>query len=290
MAVIKLSMPNPIDGVASFNQIKFSEADDSLGTNSAVIATVNIDTTTRNALDSGSTHYNYISGDTAKYYAGLYYNSVTGATSSATDYIKGGYDRIDILFMNHYADTTGSVFSATDRDRLKKFALEALFPEIKKPSIDTSLSIDLTAGALKYTYSLPYGVYEVNEVGIGDVDNNTSRFSTIPVDNWMIENDKLHIFNVGSYAHGDTIRLLCMKKYQFIGEVPDRFDEMILNHMLMNSYLMLADDYPRFKRFARLQEGTKVSFENLKVHALVYEGLFNKAKMAATELPNSTRM
>jgi hypothetical protein len=58
----------------------------------------------------------------------------------------------------------------------------------------------------------------------------------------------------------------------------------------MQAYLDLADDFPRFKEWAQLQEGSKVSFENLRVHAREFERKFEALVKKKKENPYATLM
>lgn len=282
-----MSVPNPNDGTTTFDQVKFYEATDSSGTGSTLLTTVSISTTYRYQINPGFTAYTYTSGSTSKYYAAKYYNSTSGILSDYTTWTLGGLDRWDTMFMNDLADTSSAVWSATDRALYKQWALEALYPDIHHEVIDTSLTLDNDTSP-SYTYSVPYGIFMITEVGVGDVDNSTSTFVTLHPDNWRFEGGKLHLLSIPSSESSATIRLIGRKKYLEVGEVPERFDSFILYHLKMSAYLKLADDFPRFKTWAQLQEGTKVSFENLRVHAREFERKFKEGKAEVREMSLAT--
>jgi len=283
MAIIKMSVPNPLDGTTSFDKVRFYEATDSSGTGATLLSTETIDTSYRNQIDPGYTSYTYTSGYTTRYYAAKYYNSVNNNTTDYTTWTLGGKDRWDTMFETSMDDSANAVWSQETLATFKKWALEALYPDLYRQIIDTSLTLDYDSTP-SYTYTLPYGVFHVSEVGVGDVQNLTSSFKIVHSDNWTVENSTLHFKSLSGLPDQGTIRLIAHKKFLEVGEVPERYDHFVLYHMKMNAYLYLADDFPRFKEWARLQEGTKVSFENLRVHAREFERKFESGKAEVREL------
>jgi len=283
MSVIKITIPNPNDGTTTFDKIRFYEATDSSGTGETLLATSAVDTSARQTIDPGTTSYTYTSGSTSKYYAGRYYNSVSGLLSDSTTYVLGGKDRWDTMFENDLGDTTNAVWTQADLARYKQWALEALFPDLFRQVIDTSLTLD-NDSTYSYTYTVPFGIFYISEVGIGDVDNSTSTFKKMEADSWTFENSTLHLNSMPSSEDSAVIRLIAHKKYLDVGEVPERFDRFVIYHLRMSAYLRLADDFPRFKKWAQMQEGTKVSFENLRVHAREFERKFMEGKAEVRDL------
>lgn len=283
MAVIKISVPNPLDGTTSYNQIRTYEATDSSGTGATLVATVSIDTTTQTAIDPGFTTITYTSGATTKYYAMSYYNSTSTLETGYSDWVLGGQDRWDEMFKKELDDEAGTVWSTETRARFKRHALEALHPGLFRKVIDTSLVIDNDNNPT-YTYPLPFGILDVSAVGIGDVNNATSTYQELRRDYWRVEDRTLHLFNIPATESGATIRLLATKKYLEVGEVPERYDEFVLYHLLMSAYTYLSHDFPRFKKWSKLQKGTGVSFENLRVQAREFERKFLDWKNRNAEL------
>ena len=273
MAILKLYAENPKDGTSTFSHVEFYEANDGNGSGATLLSTEAIDVTNLSPIDPGFTSYTHTSGSTAKYYATKYKNS-SGNTTDYSDWVLGGQDRWDEMFKQELADTAEAVWSSTDRAYFKEKALEALFPELQRIVIDNSLTIDKTAGAEEYTYSIPSGVVEIFEVGVGDVDNVDSTFKIVVSDNWKVEQNKLHFLSLASIDDALPIRLVVSKKFLEVGEVPSKYDPLVMNHLRMSAYIRLADDFPRFKEWAKLQQGTKVSFENLRVHAREFERKF----------------
>jgi hypothetical protein len=283
MSIIKITIPNPNDGTTTFDKIRFYEATDSAGTGASLLSTEAIDTSGRYQIDPGTTSYTYTTGNTAKYYAGKYYNSVSTITTDYTPWVIGGKDRWDTMFENEMDDTVNAVWSQADIARFKNWALEALYPDLYRQVVDTSLTLDNDT-APAYTYEVPFGIFHISEVGVGDVNNSTSRFTILHPDNWTFENTKLHLKGIPSSELSATIRLIASKKYLEVGDVPERFDSFVMHHMKMSAYLRLADDFPRFKKWSQLQDGTRVSFENLRVHAREFERKFLLGKSEVRDL------
>lgn len=283
MAVIKITVVNPNDGTTTFDKVRFYEATGSDGTGATLLSTESIDTSVRNQIDPGTTSYTYTSGSLTRYYAVRYYNSTSTAQTDYTTWTLGGKDRWDAMFENDLDDTANAVWSAATVARFKQWALEALFPDLFRQVIDTSLTFD-NDDSPTYTYSVPFGIFHISEVGVGDTENSTSTFMIAHADNWTFENSTLHFKNLNGLPDDGVIRLIANKKYLEVGEVPERFDRFVIYHLKMSAYLYLADDFPRFKKWSQLQDGTKVSFENLRVHAREYERKFIEGKAEVRDL------
>lgn len=290
MSVLKITAPNPNDGTTTFDQIQFAEATDNAGSGVSVINTASIDTSRRSPINPGFTTYTYTSATLTKYYSARYKNSSSGVTTDYMTWILAAKDRWDTLFENEMSDTANAVFTQITVQRFKDWALEAIYPDIFDPSvIDTSLTVDNDTTPV-YTYSIPFGMFSISEVAFGDTNNLTSTFNIVTHDNWKVEGNVLHFGSLASFTNGATIRLVGAKKYFEPGEVPERFDRIVMNHMKMNAYLFLSEDFPRFNKWAQLQEGTKVSFENMRVQAREFERKFIESKAEERELVNSLSM
>jgi hypothetical protein len=281
MAIIKLFSDNPIDGITTFDKVRFYEATDSAGTGATLIATEDIDTDTIDMIGPGFTDYVYTAGSTSKYYASAWYNSSNGALSAYSTWVLGGLDRWDTMFMAELKDTSSAVWDATDRGYFKSKALEALYPDFFRNVVDTSLTIVNNSTLQTYVYTVPYGIFYIAEVGVGNLNKTASltrTFEKVKADYWTFEKNQLHFSSLSGLTDGETIRLIASKKYLEVGEVPDRLNPLVMEHMRMSAYLQMADDFPRFKTWGKLQQGTKVSFENLRVHAREFERRFNDLK------------
>jgi len=281
MAILKHYSDNPTDGINTFDKVRFYRANDVLGTGSTLVATVDIDLTTVTPLHPGFTSYTDLAGDLTKYYASTWYDSSSGAESTPSDYVLGGQDRLDSRFMDEMQDTTSEVFTANDRERFKVDAIQALYPDFFRNVIDTSLSVVNLSPNVTYIYTVPFGIFSISEVGYGNINTTASlnrNFKIVKTEYWKFEKDQLRFDQLPTWNDGDTIRLVAQKKYLDIGEVPVYLDSLLILHMQMSAYLKLASDFPRFLKWGQLQQGSKVSFENLRVHAREYERKFNDLK------------
>ena len=283
MSIIKSTVFNTNDGTTTFTEVMFYEATDNACTGATLLSTVALDTAGRYQIDPGVTSYTYTSGSTAKFYAAKFSNPTTGILSDFTTWVQGGKDRWDTMFENDLGDSANAVWTAADIARYKQWALDALYPDLYRQVIDTTLTLD-NDDTPSYTYTLPFGIFSVSEVGIGDIQNSTSMFNIIHPDNWTIENSTLHFKQIPSSESSAVIRLIAHKKFMDVGEVPERFDRFVIYHLRMSAYLRLADDFPRFKKWSQYQEGSKVSFENLRVHAREFERKFMEGKAEVREL------
>ena len=281
MAVIKLYSDNPTDGITTFDKVRFYQATDSSGTGATLVATVDIDTDTTDVVHPGFTDYVYTAGSLTKYYASAWYNSSNAALTGYSDWVLGGQDRWDTMFMNELDDTAAAVWSATERALIKSKALDALYPEFFRIIIDTSLTIVNDSTNQTYVYTVPFGIFQISEVGVGDLNKvgiSGRTYVVVKPEYWKFEKNKLHFQSLSGLTDDESIRLVGSKKYLEVGEVPQHIDSLAMLHMRSSAYLLLADDFPRFQTWAKLQAGTKVSFENLRVHAREFERMFNEGK------------
>jgi len=300
MAVLKLYANNPNDGTTTFDKIKWYEATDSSGTGATALQSggsdveTDIDTTTAEPIHPGFTTYTYYSGNTAKYYASTWYNSSTTAETGYSDWVQGGLDRWDTKFMQEMEDGSGTVWDSDTREEFKTNTLEELWPDFYRNVIDTSLTIENESNSVTYEYTVPYGIFQISEVGVGTVNTTSSSssrdFEKVKHDYWTFERNKLHFHNMSGLNDGETIRLIGQKKFLSVGEVPEHLDPMCMLDLKKQAYLYLADDFPRFKKWSRMQEGTKVSFENLRVHAREFERKFNDLLKKKKESPYAQLM
>lgn len=281
MAILKLYSTNPIDGTSSFDHVRFYEATDNTGTGATLIATTDIDTTTITPIFTGYTTYTHNTGALNKYYASSFYNSVSLAESNKSVWLLGGLDRWDTMFMNEMQDTSSTVWSATDREYFKKKALQALYPDFYRNVVDTSITAVNLSPNVTYSYAVPFGIFSISEVGYGNIDTTSlvsHNFKTIKREYWKFEANKLTFDPLPNFANGDTIRIVAQKKYLQVGEVPEYLDPLVMEHLRMSAYIKMADDFPRFLKWGQLQQGTKVSFENIRVQAREFERRFNDMK------------
>lgn len=288
MAVIKLFSSNPQDGISSFDKTRFYQADDILGlTNKILIETDDINNSNSDLLNPGFTSLIYTTGSLLKYYASTWYNSVSLAETNPSSWVKGGQSRWDIQFMNEMKDTAEDIWTLTDRENFKKATVEALYPDLYRQVIDISLLVVNDETNQTYQYTVPYGIFAISEVGIGNVDKTSTidrDFKVLKAGSWKFEKNILKFESLSGLTDGDIIRLVASKKYLDVGEVPERLDFLAMLYMRMSAFLQMADDYPRYKKWAQMQAGSKVSFAELRVHAREYERKFTEQKARIRDL------
>ena len=261
----RLYAENPIDGTDTFNQVRFYEATDSSGTGTALIAIVSIDTTTINPIDPGFTMYTHTTGDNTKYVSATYYSTTNNNETRRSDWVLQGQDRWDTMFTSELQDSTSSVWTATDRSYIKGKALQALFPDFFYESIDTSLTVVNNSTTQTKIYTVPIGIFQISEVGVGNPNSFTQPFRLVIQDNWEFEQNKLRFFNMSGLSDTYPLRIVASKKYMEVGQVPTRLDPLAMLYMKMSAYQKLADDYPRYLKWSRLQKGNKVTLEGLRL-------------------------
>lgn len=276
MAVLKLFATNPTDGIASFDKIKFYEATDAIGTGSTLITTIAIDLATADINDAGYTVHTYPTADLAKYYAATYYNSVSFVETNKGAYILGARDRVYDKFQKLTGDTTNAVFENNAVVQFREDGIEALFPELQRQVIDETLEITKSSSADTLVYTIPFGLVPT-QVWVGDA-NDDSDF--VQARGWSIEGNKLRFDSIDDFTDEDTIRLIALKKFTNVGEVPEKFDSLLLIHMQGSAYRWMASRYPRYEAYSQLQKGTKVSFENLDGIANKFFTEFDARKLA----------
>jgi hypothetical protein len=235
--------------------------------------------TTVEPVSPGYSTYTRIGGSLTKFYASAFYNSVSLLQSAYSAWVQGGQDRWDTMFMDELKDTSSAVWSATDRSYFKKKALEALFPDFFYETIDTSLLIVNDSTTQTYSYTLPVNIFQISEVGVGNPNDHANYpFVVVLPETWKTEQNKLVFSSLSGLTDDYPIRLVCSKKYMDVGEVPVRLDPLAMIHLRMSAYMQMVDDYPRFLKWARLQGGTKVTFEGLKLLVRELERQFNSEK------------
>jgi len=287
MPVLVLYAPNPKDGTASFDKVRFYEATDSGGTGQTLLSTVSVNLATRDMEDPGFTSYTHGSGSTAKYYASSYYNSTSASESSLGTYTKGGRDRLHSKFLTIVGDTGESYFDEDTVTQFEEDAIEAMFPELQREAVDVSLSISKSTTSEDQTYTIPPGFTSIHEVAVGDVDwtPTSDAFKLVKPSNWSLDSRTLHLYSLDGLQDTEVIRLIGLKKYDFIGEVPEKYDPLLLLHMQMSMYDWMASRFPRFEDFAQLRAGSGVDFDNLRVTAREFERRFKEEKLALARTP-----
>lgn len=283
--VVRLYADNPKTGTTDFSQVRFYSATNSSGASQTLIKAVNIDTANINPVDPGFTSYLHTTGDDTLYVASSWYNATTTVETRLSPWILQGQDRWDTMFMDELRDTAAAVWTASDRSYLKQKALEALFPDFFYEVIDTSLIVTNNATTQTHSLTIPFGIFYIAEVGIGKPNDQANQpFKILMAENWRFEQNQLNILSLSGLVDGRQIRLIASKKFLEVGEVPRRLDPLVMLHLRMSAYTWLADDYPRFLKWGRLQKGTKITLEGLRALIADYERKFNQEKLRMKEL------
>jgi len=275
MAVIKLFSTNPKDGATTFDKIRFYEANDAEGAGAAKIAEIAVDVSKKTLIDPGFTTYLYTSGSTSKYYASSYYNVGSGTETSKSAWTKGGQNRWDKMLLDWAEDDDEEVFDEDARSLFNKNILERLSPELEETLVNTTLTWDEDA----LTYTVPDGISEILEIGIGDVDK-AGEFDEPLSELWSVEGRTLRFTKAPSGVNdGDTMRLIHKRRHEEVGEVPTIYDPLILIGLQAEAYKWMASYYPRFEKFAQLRGGSGVSFEGLRAAAKDLDDEFKVMKL-----------
>ena len=250
---------NPQDLTTTYNQIEIQRGTTSTGSDMADISTSTvIDTTYANDLSTGFTSYTDAGGDTASYYRFRFKASASGAVSAYSDIFQAGTTVMHTRFRRRMRDTNSAnyFFTNADLDTMVANAIKKLFPHTFNETIDETLSTDGTT----MKFSFPVGVNRVNDIEFLNSDGEvTSRPR-----GWKLRARQI-IFD---YAPGDgyTIRLYCDKMFKKLAEVPDLFDDLILDLMCLEAYETMEADrskYYRYQSVARPEGGNLPSMKGV---------------------------
>ena len=250
---------NPQDLTTTYNQIEIQRGTTSTGSDMADISTnTAIDTTYANDLSTGFTSYTDADGDTASYYRFRFKASSSGAVSAYSDIFQAGTTVMHTRFRRRMRDTNSAnyFFTNADLDTMLANAIKKLFPHTYNETIDETLSTDGTT----MKFSFPTGVNRVNDIEFLNSDGEvTSRPR-----NWKLRARQI-IFD---YAPSDdyTIRLYCDKMFKKLAEVPDLFDDLILDLMVLEAYETMEADrskYYRYQAVARPEGGNLPSIKGV---------------------------
>lgn len=241
MAVI-LDIRNPSDLEVTYDQIEIERDTDSTGATMANIATTNIDETTASDLSTGYTTYLDANGTVdTHYYRFRYKNSSSGAVSSYSDIFLAGTTVFHSRFRRRMRDTNTANYYFTNDDvtTLLANAINKLYPMSYNEVIDETL----TTAADTEKYSIPLGIFRVNDIEL--LDSGGAVFSA-PKD-WQVRARQI-IFNATPPV-GYTIRLYADKQFKKAGEVPDMFDDLILDLMELEALQTMEMDRSKYYRY-----------------------------------------
>lgn len=241
MAVI-LDIRNPLDLEETYDQIEIERDTDSTGATMANIATVSIDETTANDLSTGFTTYLDANGTVdTHYYRYRFKNSTSGAVSSYSDIYLAGTTVMHTKFRNRMRDTNSSnyFFSNSEITDFLQNAINKLYPWSYNEVIDETL----TTAASTEKYTIPLGIFRVNEVELID-----SSGIVVSKPTGYKKRGRQLIFD-STPPTGYTIRLYGDKQFQDLGEVPGLFDDLIIDLMQLEAMQTFEMDRSKYYRY-----------------------------------------
>lgn len=239
-------MRNPSDLTSTYDQIEISRSDTSGGSFSTITTTLGsgliaIDTTTASDLSMGFSAVTDATGDTTKYYKFRYKISASSSFSSSSAEFLGGSTTVDTIFRRRMRDTNSAdyFFSSDDVAALRRDAIFSLWPSTWFESIDESLTT--VSGQEKYSF--PTGVTRVNDMQFIDSAGNVVSNPK----GWDVRARQI-LFNYAP-ASGYTIRLFAEKMFRKLAEIPEVFDEYIVNYMMRGAYKIIQSDRAIFYKY-----------------------------------------
>ena len=233
---------NPQDLTNVYNQIEIQRGTLADGSNMADISTnTTIDTTTANDLSTGFTSYTDSGGDTASYYRFRYKASSSGAVSSYSDIFQQGTTVMHSRFRRKMRDDNSAnyFFTNADIDNMLGNSIKKLYPHTYNEVIDETLTTDGTTKK----FSFPVGVNRVNDI---EFLNSSGEVTNLPR-NWKLRARQI-IFDYAP-SSGYTFRIYCDKMFKKLAEVPDFFDDLVLDLMRLEAYETMEADRNRYYRY-----------------------------------------
>ena len=250
---------NPMDLITTYNQIEIQRGAVADGSDMANISiNTPIDSSTANDLSTGFTAYIDSGGDSASYYRFRYKASVSGAVSSYSDIFQAGTTVMHARFRRRMRDTNSAnyFFTNDDLSTILGNAIRKLFPHTFNEVIDESLSTD----GVTMKFSFPSGVNRVNDIEFLDSNGEVVQVSR----NWKLRARQI-IFDYAP-SDGYTLRLYCDKMFKKLAEVPDLFDDLLLDLMVLEAYQTMEADrskYYRYQAVARPEGGNLPSMKGV---------------------------
>lgn len=263
---VTLYFANPKDGTDTYDQIEIARSDDSYA---SVLATVDIDITSRSQYGTGFTNYADADGDSSYSYKARFKNSSTGAYSGYCDPIAVGESYVSQAVRDQLRDTdsTDYIFSVDELAGMERRAVENLFPNLLRDAQDTSLSIVED----QIDYEAPVGCFRINQVFRGAIAD----------DDWEEIDD--FEFLMGRYLRlpegevtdsGDVLTIYYKTPYKNAGECPPALANVLVYEVLAECYEILSNDRGvKFKAFAAQQRDSDVRPETLQALADKFRSL-----------------
>ena len=244
--MLSLEIRNPKDLTTTYSQIEISRADAQGGSYSVIKADLDIDTTTASDMSQGYTVYNDATGDTTKWYKFRYRNGLT--YSQYSNEYQGGSSEMDARFRIEMKDNNPNdyFFDAATVANFRKDAVFSLYPAVWNEAIDETLTT--LANTVKYNF--PVGVTRVNDIDF--VDSTTGAIVGSPR-NWKTRARQIIFSQVPPVGY--TMRLYVDKMITKVSEVPEIFDEYILDYMKYKAYKVFEADRTQYYKYNTLVKG-----------------------------------
>lgn len=244
--MLPLEIRNPKDLNSTYLQIEISRADAYGGTYSVVKADLDIDITTASDLSQGYTSYGDSTGDTTKWYKFRYRNGST--YSPYSNEYQGGTCEMDARFRIEMRDINPNdyFFDNTTIANFRKDAVFSLYPATWNEALDETLTT--LANTVKYAF--PYGVTRINDIDF--VDSTTGAQVGAPK-NWKPRARQIVFTQVPQV--GLIMRLYVDKMITKISEVPEIFDEYILDYMKYKAYKVFEADRTQYFKYNTVIKG-----------------------------------
>ncbi|MHB8544792.1 MAG: hypothetical protein ACYC9S_12460 [Leptospirales bacterium] len=251
--MITLSVRNPDDGTASYNDIKVYSSSTQTGTYT-LLATVAIDLTQATEFSTGYTVYTDTAGTTSTWYEFSYYNSTSTAESPLSTAIQGGTAYLDTRIRQELQDydTTAPNYPFWTNDEIaaaRQDAVNFLYPFYFKDWVDTSLVTVQNS----WTYALPAGLFDVEKIQIWDQTQTPyTLIDTFDDFDITASSIRLHLSSDVNIASGYTMYIFAKKRIQDSADVPGYLDEMLISKACAVLIRKLIWDRSKYQRYTTI--------------------------------------
>lgn len=239
-----LDIRNPNDLTSTYDQIEIKRDTLSTMATESTLATVSIVTTNASDLSVGFTSYNDSTGDSTHYYRFRYKISGSGSYSNYSDIFQATTTVMHNRFRRRTRDTNSANYYFTNDD-ITNFlanAIRKLYPYTYNEVIDESLTTESTTEK----FSFPTGVTRITKIQFIDSSGNVVSSSS----GYSLRARQI-IFD-SAPSSGYTFRLYCEKMYQKLAEVPEIFDDLILDLMILEAWQTFEIDRSRYARYTTM--------------------------------------
>ena len=238
-----IDVRNPKDVTGTYNQVEIQRNTSDSATGMADIKTdLAIITTNVTDVSPGYTPYTDSAGVVGThFYRYRYKNTTDSNTTGYSRIFPAGGGILHPEFRRRMRDTNSANYFFTNDDvsDLTRNAINKLFPGIYMEVIDESL----TTLADTEKYNFPSGVFRVNEIEF--VDSNGEVVGT---PKGYKKRGRQIIFDV-TPPTSYTIRLYADKQFTKLVEVPELFDDLILDLMQLEALQTFENDRSKYYRY-----------------------------------------